>query len=230
MAVQGASPSVSVIREMPPRGHYLAYEAGRLAGVSGQTIGQWKHYGYIHASQVADTYPNVYSYQDVAEAMVVHILVDRDVPLDEIGRAIKRLRDRFGRDWPLTGSVTDLYVAGRHVALRDGREVLDYSEHEYPGNLEMDVGDLRRIAADLRRGGWAAREHPNLRYIEVNPNRLSGRPAIRGTRVAAEDVARLAAQARGRSILKRDYGIAGAPVADAIIWWEAVQQYEPAAA
>jgi uncharacterized protein (DUF433 family)/DNA-binding transcriptional MerR regulator len=228
--VQVASPPRSAVREMPPRGHYLAFEVGRLAGVSGQTIGQWKHYGYVRASREAETYPNVYSYQDVAEAMVVHHLLDRQVPLGEIGRAIGLLHDRYGRDWPLTGPGLDLYVAGTHVAVREGEDLYDLSEHEFGWHLEMDVGELRRIAADLRRGGWAAREHPNLRYIEISPNRLSGRPAIRGTRVAAEDVARLASEAQGRSILKRDYGIVGPPVDDAITWWEAVQQYERLAA
>jgi DNA-binding transcriptional MerR regulator len=55
------------IRELPPRGHYLASEVGRLAGVSGQSIGQWARNGYLRSSQ-SDGPPRVYSFQDVAEA------------------------------------------------------------------------------------------------------------------------------------------------------------------
>src|SRR3954469_20053178 len=86
---------------MPPRGHYLAQEVGRLAGVSGSKVGQWVHYGYIRASQsAAGEYPRVYSFQDVAEAIMVHELVEQKVPLKVLRPVIESLRERFG-DWPL---------------------------------------------------------------------------------------------------------------------------------
>src|ERR687886_152685 len=50
-----------------PHGHFLAGEAGELAGVSGNTIGQWARWGYIRASQSGGD-PHVYSVEDVAEA------------------------------------------------------------------------------------------------------------------------------------------------------------------
>ncbi len=55
--------TVGDVIRMPPRGHYLAWEAGQLAGVSGNAIGQWGRRGYIHASQ-SEAVPKVYSYQD----------------------------------------------------------------------------------------------------------------------------------------------------------------------
>ena len=44
-----------------PRAHgtFLAGEVGELAGVSGNTIGQWARWGYIRASQ-SDGDPHVY--------------------------------------------------------------------------------------------------------------------------------------------------------------------------
>jgi len=39
----------------------------------------------------------------------------------------------------------------------------------------LTTANLRRIAGDLSRGGWVAKEMPELRHIEVNPDRLSGR-------------------------------------------------------
>ena len=90
----GSAP-VAVTKEMSPRGRYLANEVGRLAGVSGDRIGQWARRGYIRSS-VSSGRPRVYSYQDVAEAMVVHELVQRDVALDAIKDAIAFLRESHG--------------------------------------------------------------------------------------------------------------------------------------
>lgn len=84
---------------MPPRGRYLAHEVGLLAGVPGHTIGQWARRGYIKSS-VSQDRPRIYSYQDVAEAMVVHDLLTRAVPHREIRTAIDSLHE-YG-DWPLT--------------------------------------------------------------------------------------------------------------------------------
>ncbi len=126
------------IRELRPRGYYLAHEAGWLAGVSGDRIGQWARRGYT-------------------------------------------------------------------------------------------LGDVRRIARDLRRGGWAVRGLPDLRSIEVDPDRLSGRPAISGTRVPAELVAQLARTEAGQKTLRSDYGVTAQQMKDATVWWRAVEELAAAA-
>src|SRR4051794_41960118 len=59
-------------------GHFLAGEAGEIAGVSGNTIGQWARHGDIRASQSAEE-PHVYSVEDVAQAAVVRALLPRGV-------------------------------------------------------------------------------------------------------------------------------------------------------
>jgi DNA-binding transcriptional MerR regulator len=82
-----------------PHGHFLAGEAGELAGVSGNTIGQWARWGYIRASQSAGD-PHVYSVEDVAEAAIVHALLDRGVRHADVRRAVQKLTD-YG-DWPLS--------------------------------------------------------------------------------------------------------------------------------
>jgi DNA-binding transcriptional MerR regulator len=81
-----------------PHGHFLAGEAGELAGVSGSTIGQWARWGYIHASQSGGD-PHVYSVEDVAEAAIVRALLARGVRHADVRRAIDRLR-AYGT-WPL---------------------------------------------------------------------------------------------------------------------------------
>ena len=82
------------IRDMKPLGYYLAHEVGWLAGVSGDRIGQWARRGYIRSS-VSSVVPLVYSYQDVAEAMVVHELIRRDpAAADQAGHRVASGRIR----------------------------------------------------------------------------------------------------------------------------------------
>lgn len=213
------------VRELPPRGHYLAHEAGRLAGVSGQTVGQWARRGYIRSSQ-SETTPRVYSYQDVAEAMVVHELRERGVDYAVIKKTIKTLRRASGNGWPLTHGAFG--TAHGTVVVKDSGGYVDIGRIVGHG-LAVTEEDVQRIASDLQRGGWAARELPRLAHIEVDPDRLSGRPVIRGTRVPAELAAELAARPGGREELREGYDVSDHQIDDAIAWWRVVQAYEQAA-
>jgi uncharacterized protein (DUF433 family)/DNA-binding transcriptional MerR regulator len=217
------------VHEMPPRGHYLAQEVGLLAGVSGERIGQWARRGYIRASQSMGR-PHVYSYQDIADAMVVHELEDVGADLRSIKRAIQRLRERYGLGWPLQRHKGQLdAVHGSVVKYEDG-VALNLGGKGSPEQRVLDAGNLGKIASELERGGWAARLVPNLRFIEVNPDRLSGRPVIRGRRIAADEVARLAISLAGRETLYDDYEITVEEADDAVRWWNAVRLFGQAAA
>src|SRR4029079_3043833 len=81
-----------------PHGRFLAGEAGDLIGVSGTTIGQWARRGYIRASRSTGD-PHVYSLEDVAEAWVVHALIERGVGHCARRGTIAALGD--GGRWPL---------------------------------------------------------------------------------------------------------------------------------
>ena len=100
-----------------PHGHFLAGEAGELAGVSGNTIGQWARHGYIRASQSAGE-PHVYSVEDVAEAAIVRALLDRGVRHREVRRAIDRLA-AYG-EWPLSEAPLATTPEGRIVLRENG--------------------------------------------------------------------------------------------------------------
>jgi DNA-binding transcriptional MerR regulator len=108
-----------------PHGHFLAGEAGELAGVSGTTIGQWARWGYIRASQSWGD-PHVYSVEDIAEAAIVRVLLERGVRHADIRRAVQRLSD-YG-DWPLSEAPLATTARTRRplIALRepDGVSVL----------------------------------------------------------------------------------------------------------
>jgi uncharacterized protein (DUF433 family)/DNA-binding transcriptional MerR regulator len=218
---------VANVRSLPPRGHYLAHEVGRLAGVSGATIGQWARNGYIRSSQYEGR-PRVYSFQDVAEAMVVHELVERRIPYREIREQVVQLSKRFGSDWPLTQSPVGLATAGRRVLTTEQDTI--YATGTRGWHLALDVGDLREILGLLDRGGWVVRSIPDLQYIEVNPLRLSGRPAIRGTRVPAEMVAQTAERPEGIEVLREGFDLSDPEISDARRWWRATQEFEQKAA
>ena len=213
---------------LPPRGHYLAQEVGQLAGVSGNTIGQWAHYGYLRASQSKPgEYPRVYSFQDAAEAIMVHELLDQKVPLQVLRPVIESLRERFG-DWPLqntmleTVSASEVSVAS--LLVREGDRRLELGGHGWQ-IVEDAAVSPQRVSADLHRGGWAVRQLPGLRHIEVDPDRLSGRPAIRGRRVPISLVVELAATLEGEEILREDYDLSSHQIHDAQRWWDATTAY-----
>lgn len=210
---------------LPPRGRYLAHEAGRLAGVSGQTIGQWARRGYIRSSQSFEA-PRVYSFQDVAEAMVVHELLDRGIDHRAIKHAIRSVQERFGSDWPL--STTSLATSRGHIVNHGDGADYDVSHRGWQ-QFTPDPDDLTVIARQLQRGGWAARDLPQLSHIEVDPDRLSGRPVIRGTRVPADLIAELATQPGGAEEAKDGYDVTDEEIADAVDWWQAVRAYGQAA-
>ena len=208
---------------MAPRGHYLAHEVGFLAGVSGHLVGQWANHGYIRSSWQKKL-PRVYSFQDVGEAMVVHELIDAGVPYKDIREAILGLRERFGEDWPLTSAKDKLGTYGkkgkakRRVAYKDAEGVYDLGQKKWQ---QMDASDLGRISGLLRRGGWAARNLPRLKYIEVDPDRLSGTPTIKGRRVAAKGVAELADSGSvGVQVLREEYDLSNGEIRDAQRWWK----------
>lgn len=226
---------------MPPRGRYLAHEVGWLAGVSGDRIGQWARRGYIRASQSSDAPPYEYSYQDVAEAMIIHDLLERGVDLKAIKRTIETLREdpQFG-DWPLAKAVfwvprktEQPSKRGKRgspslvVEARGRRHDLGVSRRAWQEVLT--TADLEKVASDLRRGGWAVREIPDLRFVEVDPDRLSGRPTIKGRRIPAQDVAETAETVGGKRLLKREYELTDAQIRDAQRWWRAVQGWQDAA-
>jgi uncharacterized protein (DUF433 family) len=206
---------------MPPRGHYSAWQVGQLAGVSGNAIGQWARRGYIRASQ-SEAIPKVYSYQDVAEAMVVHDLLERGVGHASIRTAIKALKG-YG-DWPLTAApLATVPTEGRsRVVAVDAGATYDVGDRGWQQVVNPE--NLARIRSELRRGGWAIRRAPDLKHIEVDPDRLSGRPVIRGRRIAAQEVAETADEPDGCHALEEGYDLKREQIDDARSWWREVRQ------
>ena len=107
-------------------GHFLAGEVGELAGVSGNTIGQWARWGYIRASQ-SDGDPHVYSVEDVAEAAIVHELLTRGIRHADVRRAIERLHS-YGT-WPLSDAPLATTAEGHpQIVLRENGDAYALSD------------------------------------------------------------------------------------------------------
>jgi uncharacterized protein (DUF433 family) len=203
-------------------GRYLAGEVGLLAGVSGDRIGQWARWGYIRSSH-SDGEPRVYSFEDVGEAIIVHELEELGASLHAIHRAVERLREREQDEWPLQRNAARLGAANGSVVEFEGDEAYDLGGPSLDEQGVLELADLRRVRGCLERGGWAACLHPELRHIEVDPGMLGGRPVIRGRRIAAQEVAELAAD---RELLHADYDLTDEQIGDAVLWWETVQGFE----
>ena len=123
-----------------PHGHFLAGEVGELAGVSGNTIGQWARWGYIRPSQ-SDADPHV------AEAAIVHELLDRGVRHRIVRRAILHLAD-YG-EWPLSAAPLATTRDGHLVLLRENGEVFALSARGW--QLMAAPPDLEEVHLRLRR-------------------------------------------------------------------------------
>ena len=117
-----------------------------VEGVSGNTIGQWARWGYIRPSQsTAD--PHVYSVEDVAEAAVVHELLDRGVRHRTVRRAFLHLAD-YG-EWPLSAAPLATTRDGRLVLLREDGDVYALSPRGW--QLMAAPPDLDEVHLRLRR-------------------------------------------------------------------------------
>ena len=168
---------------MTAAGSYLAHEAGHLAGVAGDRIGQWARWGHIQAS-ISTGDPHVYAFADVAEAIAVHDLLDRGLTLPAIRRAVEELGGPVG--WPLSRS--GLHVVHGRLAVERGNELVELLGRGAQEILPLD-GRLDPLAT-LRRGGWPSRAL-GLTSVEVDPGRLGGRPALRDRRIAVTDAVTL---------------------------------------
>jgi uncharacterized protein (DUF433 family)/DNA-binding transcriptional MerR regulator len=210
-----------------PTGVFSPFRAGALAGVTGNRIGQWARYGLIKPTLFRGRPSNLYEFHDVAEAIVVHWLLDRGFSYAEIHEAIESARVAHP-DWPL---LTAPLGVAQHAVAGDprGAIVLEVEKGTYVdtrsgGEQVMLKPALLDGARDmLRRGGWIAAQL-NLKRIEVDPGKLGGAPVLRGSRWPIERVAQIADDEAGRSVLTNDYGLHRRGIDEAVRWVRAASR------
>lgn len=191
-------------------GHYSAAEVARLAGVSSRKIGSWARYGIIPS---VSQRPRVYSYADAGEAVLVRYLVEQKFPTKKIRQIVENLRREYGQ-WPLASA--PLKHDGRLAVIeRDGKVYIDAADSGEQRVIGKTLLDLKAVRAALQNGGWVAYETPR-EHIEVDPDRLSGQPVVRGRRIATETVADLARRPEGRELLLKDYELTEDEIREAV--------------
>lgn len=209
-------------------GVFSPRSAGALAGVSGDQIGQWARYGLIRPTIYEGRPANRYAFFDIAEAIVVHWLRDHHFSYDEIHEAISAARTEHPR-WPLLRG--QLGIARHTIESDRDRGVIvqwtaggNYEEVGRAGRQLVLKPELLDFAQDmLRTGGWIAYAN-HLDRIEVDPAKVGGAPALKGSRWPIERIARIAADDEGRGVLINDYGLDDMDVAQAVTWTEAAEK------
>jgi uncharacterized protein (DUF433 family) len=159
------------------------------------------------------TRPNIYSYADVGEAVLAHYLLDQGKAPRKIKELVEYLREEYG-EWPLAAA--PLEHDGPLCVIWDPEQGMHVSV-DLPGHgvMEKTLLNLKEIRQALSRGGWVSLRNPRL-HIEIDPERHSGEPVIKGRRLSTNRVARLAAEPDGRIALRKDYELSDAEIDDAI--------------
>ncbi len=194
-----------------PIGRYTAAEVARLAGVTPRRVGRWAREGIILPS--VSRRPNRYSYADAGEALLAHYLVEQGKKPREIRDIVLHLRESYG-DWPL--ATAPLAHDGKLTLIRDA-ESGRWKSVDLPGHdvISATLLNLKVIREALSRGGWVTLTTPR-EYVEVDPDRHSGVPVVRGRRIPTALVASIDSSEGGRSVLLEDYGLSEAQVDDAV--------------
>ena len=211
-----------------PAGWYLAADVAELVGVHPRSIVQWASHGYIEPHRDLGP-PQVFSYQDVGEALFVRELLDRRVPRDEIRMTVKNARSEFGA-WPLQAAPIGIYEGKMRSRIGLRRSDGTYDIGGTGGRQKFfEIDELVGLANLLRRGGWVIRTHPEIERVEVDPEKLSGKPCIVGRRIPVSDVVEIAKEKGGRRTLRTDYGLAAKDISDALAWQSGVTELLTAA-
>jgi len=158
--------------------------------------------------------PSVYSYADAGEAVIARYLIDQGAKPKKIREMVERLRDEFG-EWPLARA--PLEHEGGLVVRRDkkGGVLIDVINRPDQQVEEGTFLSLTQVREALERGGWVALGAPRV-HIQVDPDRLSGRPTIRDRRVPTAMVAELAERDEGRTLLRTEFGLTEDEIEDAV--------------
>ena len=205
---------------------YLPGRAGALAGVGGRSIGQWARNGLVTPTVYEGRPANLYSYYDVAEAIVVRWLLSQDFQHREIRAALDDVREEWPQ-WPLLNAPLGIGKQSpddRGALVRqDGPGVYVDIGGSAPGQVVIKPAMLDRARDMLRNGGWLA-DALGLTRIEVQPTKLGGQPSLKERRWTVDHVAQIAADIEGRSVLEGDYGLFRDEVDESLAWVKAAAE------
>ena len=212
-----------------PRGHYPLTEAAWIVGLRPRRISGWVSKGHACASQQGRP-PLVFSYQDLAELLLIHdLLKNHSVPWQEIADTIEGLQEDH-KCWPLSRESLEETLStiraprGKRSGLVVERGGQVFQRRGRGWQQLLNPKTLGLITDRLEHGGWAALLEPSIKHIAIDPDFYSGRPTIRGRRISAVDVATLAEDPGGETILLDNFRLQKVEIDDAVTWWRATQR------
>lgn len=208
---------------MQSLGYYTTADVARLAGLTPHRVARWARMGIIRHS--VSSRPNVYSYADVGEAILAHYLFDQGKPPRKIKVLVENLRTDYG-EWPLAAA--PLEHDGPLCVVWDENDEAHVSV-DIPGQkvMEKTLLNLREIREALKQGGWVSLKNPRI-HVEIDPDRHSGEPVIKGRRLSTQRVANLAAEPSGRIALHKDFDLTDDQIDDAIGYERDIAELVPA--
>lgn len=208
---KGSEWEETVASDLPPSATLRLWKLGgwRAFRRSGSAPGR-----VTGSSRASRRKPNVYSYADAGEAVIARYLIAQGAKPKKVREMVERLREEFG-EWPLARA--PLEHEGGLVVMRDkdGMVLVDVVNHPDNQVEEGTFLSLTQVREALERGGWVAFDTPRP-HIQVDPDRLSGRPTIRGRRVPTAMVAELAEQPDGRALLGTEFGLTEEEIEEAV--------------
>lgn len=192
-------------------GYYTTADVARLSGMTPHRVARWARMGIIRHS--ISTRPNIYSYADAGEAILAHYLAEQGKKPGEIKELVEHLREEWG-PWPLANA--PLKHDGPFCVVWEKERGVHVSA-DIPGQevIGKTLLNLQEIRQALSRGGWVSLKTPR-KHIEVDPDRHSGEPVVKGRRLSTHRVANLAAEPSGLDVLREDFSLTDDEIEDAV--------------
>ena len=160
-----------------PVGWYLASDVADLVGVSRRSIVEWTSIGTSSDEAIGASSRLLVSGRRRGHGCSRTLRSQGAARRDPGDRP--ELRGAIG-SWPLQMAPLALYEGekGARAALVGEQDGMAYDIGRGIGNQVFLPGleELKRLARELRSGGWVVRIHPEIRHVEVNPDILSGKP------------------------------------------------------
>jgi uncharacterized protein (DUF433 family) len=225
--------STSIYENINPLtvGTYGITEAARYLNIPVTTLRYWIYgrphpvekgkRGFQPLIQLPDESEPILSFQNLVEAHVLRAIRDRHkVAMPKVRTAIDYLRGKFNSESPLTDQ--RLETDGINLFVHKFEQLINLSQK---GQLAMKImldAHLKRIEWDTF--GFVARLYPVTRsniekapkIIVIDPHMSFGKPVIAGTGITTSVVAERFEAGESVYMLKKDYGLRGSQVEEAI--------------
>jgi uncharacterized protein (DUF433 family) len=212
------------VREHP---QYSVEDVARYLHIPLSTIRAWcrgQHYRLKKTGRIRHFHPVIVpadpksgflSFYNLAEAHVLRATRDKQVPLENVRRALDYIREQFpATRHPLV--TQDFMTSGKDVFIQRLGKTINATKYGQIAMRELLEQYLERIDRD--EVGMPIQISPmNTKILAINPRVASGQPIVRGTRVLAAVLA--ARKKAGESVddLVRDYSLSQSQVEQAIL-------------